>query len=91
MEAMLILNYSATDSATLISSQITRNLTADKETFVWTNEEIARMIQITVRPILVALGTVGNCLTVYIMRATSLKDVSSCFYMFLLALADLRK
>ena len=74
-----------------MSSQITINPTADIETDVWTNEEIARMIQIIVRPILVALGTVGNGLTVYIMRATSLKGISSCFYMFLLALADLCK
>ena len=43
------------------------------------------------RPILVVLGTVGNFLTVYIMRATLLKDISSCFYMFILGIADSRK
>ena len=80
-----MLNYSTTD---LNASQI---ILQNKETFIWTNAEIARMIQIIVRPILVMFGTVGNCLTVYIMRTTLLKDVSSCFYMFLLALADLRK
>ena len=75
----------------LNSSEITTKPTLDKETFQWTDAEIARLIQIIIRPILVVFGTVGNCLTVYIMRATSLKKISSCFYMFLLALADTRK
>ena len=59
------------------------------ETFKWTNAEIARLIQIIVRPILILIGTIGNCLSFYIMRKTSLKDVSSCFYMSVLALADM--
>ena len=62
-----------------------------EEPFQWTNAEIARLIQVIVRPILVAIGTVGNCLSFYIMRRTSLKHVSSCFYMSLLALADTGK
>ena len=56
--------------------------------FKWTSGEIARLIQIIVRPILIIIGTAGNGLTFYIMRRSSLKDVSSCFYMSLLALAD---
>ena len=35
------------------------------------------------------MGTIGNCLSFYIMRSTSLKDISSCFYMSVLALADM--
>ena len=62
-----------------------------QETTNWTNEEIARLIQIIVRPILIIIGTIGNGLTFYIMRKTSLKDVSSCFYMAVLALADSSK
>ena len=54
----------------------------------WTNEEIARLIQIIVRPMLIVVGTVGNCLSFYIMRRNSLKQFSSCFYMAVLALAD---
>ena len=53
----------------------------------WTDAEIARLIQVVVRPILLLVGTVGNCITFYIMRRTSLKDLSSCFYMSILALA----
>ena len=62
-----------------------------EEKFKWTSEEIARLIHIIVRPILIVIGTIGNCLSFYIMRKTSLKDVSSCFYMSLLALADTSK
>ena len=59
-----------------------------EEKFKWTSEEIARLIHIIVRPILIVAGTHGNCLSFYIMRRTSLKDISSCFYMSLLAVAD---
>ena len=54
-------------------------------------KKIARLIQIVVRPILVVSGSVGNILTFYIMRTTSMKNVSSFFYMSVLALADSRK
>ena len=66
----------------------TSPIEAVEEPLKWTNAEIARLIQVIVRPILVAIGTIGNCLSFYIMRRTSLKDVSSCFYMALLSLAD---
>ena len=92
MEAEKTLIFSATYyTRYLNSSEITTKPTVDKEIFKWTDAEIARLIQIIIRPILVVFGTAGNVLTVYIMRATSLKKVSSCFYMALLALADTRK
>ena len=59
-----------------------------KETFKWTEAEIARLIQITLRPILLFIGTIGNGLSFYIMRKTSLNAVSCCFYMSVLVLAD---
>ena len=61
------------------------------DTFKWTNAEIARLIQIIFRPIMVIIGTIGNCLTIYIMRKSSLKHLSTCFYMVVLALADSSK
>ena len=45
-------------------------------------------IQVIFRPILIIAGTVGNGLTIYIMRRTSLNHLSSCFYMVILAVAD---
>ena len=65
--------------------------TSVEENTKWTSAEIGRWIHIVVRPILIIMGTIGNCLSFYIMRRTSLKDVSSCFYMSLLALADTSK
>ena len=85
-------NYSTTDSTEFFpSTETTTQLPINKDTFTWTNAEINRLIQIIVRPILLVIGSTGNGLTFYIMRRTSLKDVSSCFYMCLLALADTSK
>ena len=61
------------------------------ETFKWTDEEIARLMHLIFRPTLIIVGTVGNSLTIYTMRRTSLKHLSTCFYMVLLALVDTSK
>ena len=58
------------------------------EPMTWDNKEIARIIHVIVRPTLVVFGTVGNTLSFYIMRKSSLKHLSTCFYMSILALAD---
>ena len=51
-------------------------------------QEIGRMMHVVLKPILIVFGTIGNLLTFYVMRRGSLKDVSTCFYMSILALAD---
>ena len=59
----------------------------EEGTFKWTSDEIARLIQIIVRPIFLTVGTTGNGLTFYIMRRTSLKMyqvVSTCLFWHLL-------
>ena len=83
-------NHSTPDFIEFSSNTITESAVVE-ETSQWTNAESARLVQIVVRPILLLVGTVGNGLTLYIMRRTSLKNVSSCFYMSLLALADTSK
>ena len=76
----------------LLNSTVkSHSLAIVEEKSKWTSEEISRLIHLIVRPILIVIGTIGNCLSFYIMRRTALKDVSSCFYMSLLALADLSK
>ena len=77
------------DSFDIFNSTI--NTTSSFVEEKWSKEEIARWIHIIVRPILIVFGTIANCLSFYVMRRTSLKDVSSCFYMSLLALADTSK
>ena len=67
-------------------------LTYDTEASTrWTPKEIARMIHIIVRPLLIVFGTIGNALTFYIMRTSSLRKRSTCFYMAVLALTDTGK
>ena len=58
------------------------------ESMTWDNKEITRIIHVIVRPTLVVFGTIGNTLAFYIMRRSSLKHLSTCFYMSILALAD---
>ena len=85
-------NYSVTNFGEFSnSSNTTIEPMSTGESFKWTNAEIARLIQIIFRPILVIFGTIGNGLAIYIMRRTSLKHLSSCFYMVVLALADTSK
>ena len=92
METEVTINYSGTGFEELLnSSNTSTESNFVEETFKWTNAEMARLIQIIFRPILIIVGTIGNGLTIYIMRRTSLKYLSSCFYMVLLALADTSK
>ena len=51
-------------------------------------QEIGRIMHVVLEPMLIVFGTIGNLLTFYVMRRGSLKDVSTCFYMSILALAD---
>ena len=50
--------------------------------------ELRRKLLVAIRLILLILGTFGNVLSFVIMRRGSLKKVSTCFYMAILALAD---
>ena len=63
----------------LNSSNINSEPTSVEESFKWTNAEIARLIHIIFRPILIIVGTVGNGLTIYIMRRTSTKTFIKLF------------
>ena len=46
------------------------------------------LLHLVVRPLFVVFGTYGNAVSFYIMRRGSLKKVSTCFYMAMLAIAD---
>ena len=39
--------------------------------------------------VILVLGTIGNTMSFFVMRRGSLKDVSTCFYMSILAVADM--
>ena len=85
------MNVTLMNSFDFINFTINITSTSVEETYKWTDKEIARWINIIVRPILIVIGTTGNCLSFYIMRRTLLKKVSSCFYMSVLAVADTSK
>ena len=57
-----------------------------------TNEEhIAEMIYIIFGGVIIIIGTIGNSLSLIILRKGDLKKLSTCFYMSMLAVADLGK
>ena len=89
METELYFNYSTANSTELSNVSDVREHPSFFEGNL--SSEIVRLIHIIVRPILIIGGTAGNVLTLYITRRPSLKNVSTCFYMFLLALADTSK
>ena len=72
----------ATQCSTIVAQE---TWTASKE------EEIARMLNLVIRPVLIVFGTIGNGLSFYIMRQGPLKKMSTCFYLSILALADTSK
>ena len=53
--------------------------------------EIKRLIYVSIFPFLIIFGSIGNSLTFIVMRRGSMKHVSTCFYMAILALADIGK
>ena len=52
---------------------------------------VNRFLNLIICPILIIFGNYGNAVSFYIMRRGSLKKVSTCFYMAILALADIRE
>ena len=58
-----------------IESEIQETLTPSAE------EELASILHIVIRPVLIVFGTIGNGLSFYIMRQVSLKKMSTCFYL----------
>ena len=75
------------NSLNFTQNQMEQNQTAASRS-VYLEEETTRMIQVIVRPILIVCGTIGNLISFYVMRRGSLKEVSTCFYMSILALVD---
>ena len=75
-------------TATLFYNVSTSKFDAGSEFKEFWTAEPARTVHIIMRPILVTFGTIGNMLSFYSMRRGSLKNVSTCFYMAILALAD---
>ena len=85
-------NYLNNFSASTFDSNQTGKIEAEiTSSNALSKDEVARLLQVFIRPFLIVLGTYGNSVSFYIMRRGSLKDVSTCFYMAMLAIADTRE
>ena len=56
---------------------------------LWELLEKARQMQVYGRPPIIVFGTLGNVLAFIVMRRGSMRQVSTCFYMVILVLADM--
>ena len=72
-------------------NQSYNNLTEETALSPSHQNQVVRLLQIYVNPIFIVFGTYGNAVSFYIMRRGSLKKVSTCFYMAMLAIADTRE
>ena len=77
----------------LVTENLTESLTNETQqslTFS-TDKELARILNLVIRPVLIVFGTIGNGLSFYIMRQGSLKNMSTCFYLSIIAVSDTSK
>ena len=88
------LNFTSSSTESLNIVNFTQNQTEPNEPTAGSGinyRELTRMIHIIVRPILIICGTIANLLSFYVMRRGSLKEVSTCFYLSILAIVDTGK
>ena len=65
------------------------NSSADTEDDWYGKEEkMAKTVILSTFPVILVIGTIGNLLTFIVMQRGSLKHLSTCFYMAMLAVAD---
>ena len=80
--------YNYVDNTTLASNESLATTIKEESDLDHKWYEIIRYIYIVVLPIIIIFGSTGNILTIIVMQRSSLKDVSTCFYVSILALAD---
>ena len=54
-------------------------------------EKLGELVHIIFGGVLLIVGTIGNCCSLIILRTGDMKKLSTCFYMSMLAIADLGK
>ena len=79
-------DYSTTASyVSLLNNETQQIFTPSKD------EQLGRILNSVIRLVLIVFGTIGNGLSFYIMRQGSLKKMSTCFYLSIIAWADTGK
>ena len=81
-------SFSNLNASVIYSNESYNNETEISSAGFLSKDEVIHLAQVFIRPILVVSGTYGNAVSFYIMRRGSLKEVSTCFYMAMLAIAD---
>ena len=80
MEAEITSTFSTADATGYYNSSDTiTKLSFVENTSKWTNAELGRYLHIIIRPILLVFGTMGNFLTIYIMRR-NFTEKSICLF-----------
>ena len=80
--------FNDVDNRTLTSNESLATTTEGTSEFDGKWYKIERGFYIYALSILIIFSSTGNILTIIVMRRGSLKDVSTCFYMSILAVAD---
>ena len=83
--SLLLLNNTSKDAEYPDNITIPPDESNGTTGYVYTTAEIILIVSYI---IIIIFGSIGNILTFIIMRRGSMKDVSTCFYMSILALAD---
>ena len=89
LDPMVTENSTVNDNISNVTDSLTDVTQPTKESSE--DEELARILNLVIRPVLIIFGTIGNGLSFYIMRQESMKKMSTCFYLSILALADTSK
>ena len=84
-----VVTDNSTPNGDITESNATESET--QQTLTLSKAESIRILNIVIRPVLIVFGTIGNGLSFYIMRQGSLKKMSTCFYLSVLALVDTSK
>ena len=86
MDPIVTVNTTVNGNVSNVTESLTNQTQPTKESSE--DEELARVLELVIRPVLIVFGTIGNGLSFYIMRQGSLKKMSTCFYLSILALTD---
>ena len=88
-----ILQSYVTENSTLNTDvlNVTKYYEIQQRTESSEDAELARILNLVIRPVLIVFGTIGNSLSFYIMRQGSLKKMSTCLYLSVIAVADTGK
>ena len=76
---------------TELNSSVNGTFPKENSNFLTDEQNTARIIFIVWNGIVIILGSIGNIVSLVVLRSGELKKISTCFYMSVLAMADTGK